>query len=371
MNSILNVEVSCFKNYMTAGNPRKVNLLQWLQSDKYKQQVKTIRQLSDKASRDALKKDLPAITPSGIFTHRRMRDFVSHTGFMAIDIDFDDTNKQIGNWRDLKQEISKIQNIAYCGLSVSGKGYWALIPIEPDAKLHKTYFEFIAKVFSTNWNISLDPSCKDISRLRGYSYDAEAYFNHEAVRLRPPAQDVVKRAEIASTKKRGNYSEIKETATARKAGLNQIEYQINQITATPGHPRLLKTAKLMGGFVGNNIFSEQEAISILHRLIEQNSYLNDTKKIEVYKQTAIDGIEHGINIPLFPSKKVESRKPKIDWKKHLPKSEFDDFETYIEGLVYKDGILHNAYGYPALWDTTKENKHIDQRTKDFILSDRK
>ncbi len=367
MESILNVDVSCFRNYRTAGNPRKVNLYDWLSSDKYKQEVDTIRQLPDKASRDALKSKLPAITPSGIFTHRRMSDLVSHTGFMAIDIDFDDTNKQIENWKELKQEISKIKNIAYCGISVSGTGYWALIPIAPDVNLHKAYFDYIAGIFANKWNISLDPSCKDISRLRGYSYDPEAYFNHTAHQLQPPPRAVDKPAEITSTAKRENYREIKDSNIAREAGLRQIKHQIDQITGTPGHPRLRSAALLMGGFVGKGIFTKNDAVYILHNLVEQNSYLNDTKKIESYKQTVIAAIDHGIKRPISPSEKVKDNK-KTDWNKYLPKPEFDDFDTYVKSLHIENDILINGYGYPALWDTTSQNKHIDQATKDYITN---
>lgn len=369
MKSILDIDVSCFKNYQTAWNPKPVNLLDWLKSDKYKPQVDAIRQLSDKAKRDTLKSQLPGITPSGVFTHRRMSNLVSHTGFMAIDIDQDDTNKQIENLSDLKQQISNIKQIAYCGLSVSGTGYWALIPIEPDPKLHKAYFDYIAGIFASHWNISLDKSCKDISRLRGYSYDPEAYFNHEAVRLPPPPQKVMKPAVNASNKtqktRTGTFEEIKDLSQAREAGLKQVEYRINQIVSTPGHQPLRSTAILMGGFVGKNIFGQSEAIAILHNLIERNSYLSNPEKIATYKQTAIDGIEHGIKNPIYPSKKVND-KPKLNWDKHLPKSEFETFETYIKGLQFKDGILINGHGYPATWDTTSQNKHIDQATKNYI-----
>lgn len=57
---------------------------------------------------------------------------------------------------------------------------------------------------------------------------------------------------------------------------------------------------------------------------------------------------------------------KINTKEANIINEFETFETYIKGLYFKDGILINGHGYPATWDTTSQNKHIDQRTKEYI-----
>jgi len=138
MSSILNVEVSCFKNYKTSDNPKPVNLLQWLHSAKYANAVKQIRETSDKNKRDQLKANLPAITPSGQFSYRSKKDLIKHSGFIQFDIDGKD-HTNIANFGALKTEISKIVNVAYVGLSVSGRGYWGLIPIKYPEK-HKQAF---------------------------------------------------------------------------------------------------------------------------------------------------------------------------------------------------------------------------------------
>ncbi len=175
--SILNIEVSCFKHYKSHDH-HSVNLLQWLQSTKYKKEVDAIRQIESKTDRDELKAKLPAITPSGLFSQRNAEGLIKHSGFIAIDIDFKD-NKQIDNYVDLKNELKKIKHIAYVGLSVSGNGYWALIPIADSGK-HKECVEFLVLQFK-QYGIILDSACKDVCRLRGYSYDKGAYFNHNAI----------------------------------------------------------------------------------------------------------------------------------------------------------------------------------------------
>lgn len=173
MKSILDISVSIFKDVHTPNNSRTVNLLMWLRSEKYKHKVEEIRKSGNKE----LKKQLPAITPSGIFTYRELKYLTNHTGFIGFDIDFAD-NQHITNYTDLKEQLKNIQNIAYVGLSVSGRGYWGLIPISNPEK-HKEHFQAIFEDFQ-RYGINLDKSGSDVTRLRIYSYDPEAYFNHRA-----------------------------------------------------------------------------------------------------------------------------------------------------------------------------------------------
>lgn len=174
--SVLDVGVSCFPNYKSTEQPTTVNLLAWLSSSKYAKKVIEIRQLP-KSQQGDLKSSLPAITPSGIFTRRSASALIQHSGLIQFDIDFQD-NSLIRNFDQLKKEISKIENVAYCGLSVSGKGYWGLIPIAfPDK--HVQHLETLYKFFNS-WGIILDQKPKNVASLRGYSWDEDPYFNHAA-----------------------------------------------------------------------------------------------------------------------------------------------------------------------------------------------
>lgn len=219
MESVLNINVSCFANYNTACNPQTINLLQWCKSDKYAAQQEIVKNESDKEKRDILKGSLlPAITPSGIFTYRSENNLVRHSGVLQGDIDWG-TNKHIGNFKELKNEICKISNIAYCGLSVSGNGYWFIIPIAYPEK-HKEHFLFIEKWFAS-LGIVIDPAPKNVASLRGYSYDPEAYFNHAAIPLQNYYQAPKQPTRTAAHTKR-NENSIQA----------DVEYLINQLTGT-------------------------------------------------------------------------------------------------------------------------------------------
>ncbi|MDZ7718020.1 MAG: BT4734/BF3469 family protein [Balneolaceae bacterium] len=124
-----------------------------------------------------LKATLPAITPSGQFSYRSKEKLIEHSGLIQFDIDGKD-HINIANFKALKEEISKIVNVAYVGLSVSGKGYWGLIPIKYPEK-HKNHFKAMKNAFG-NYGIKLDDKPSHVASLRGYSYDPDAYFSHNA-----------------------------------------------------------------------------------------------------------------------------------------------------------------------------------------------
>lgn len=211
MTSILSIQISGFANYQST-EPKPVNLLAWLQSNKYAKQVDLIRKELDKEKRNESKRLLPAITPSGIFSERSLNGLIKHSGLIQFDID------SVPDIQATKQKICTLANVAYCGLSVSGLGLWGLIPIaEPEH--HTDYLIFIQKVFA-GMGINIDSACKDISRLRGYSYDPNGYFNHSATPLKKWFNPIPKQPY------KRNYSPISGGGNASK-----IEYCLQEIQA--------------------------------------------------------------------------------------------------------------------------------------------
>lgn len=174
--NVLNVEVSYFKKCFDSAHPTTVNLLTFLRSEKHRAAVEQIRATEGKAERDDLKKTLlPGITPSGIFTHRTEKGLVKHSGLIAGDVDMKDNPYTP---ESLKAYISGFKNVAYCGLSASGRGIWFLIPIAYPQR-HKEHFAALVDQFASD-GINLDPAPANVASFRFYSYDAAAYFNPDA-----------------------------------------------------------------------------------------------------------------------------------------------------------------------------------------------
>ena len=147
MKSVLEVTISSFACYGD-NKSKPVNLLEWLQSDRYAHKVITIRQMKEKAKRDRIKATLPAVTISGLFDPNRRADhLVQHSKLLCIDIDQKDNPDQEVN--ALKERLFALPYVAYSGLSVSGQGLFLIIPIATplQQKGHFYALAFVIAVF--------------------------------------------------------------------------------------------------------------------------------------------------------------------------------------------------------------------------------
>lgn len=170
------MEVSIYKNiFDNAG--ASGNLFSFFTTDKWKNLSDKVRNEEDKSVRDELKKHLPACTPSGLFSERKKNKLIKHSGYICIDIDGQD-NTRI-NFESFYKELGNIKEVAFAGLSVSGKGAFALIPIS-NPKEHETHFRAIEEDF-LRYGVIVDHACKDVSRLRLYSHNATPHLNNDAV----------------------------------------------------------------------------------------------------------------------------------------------------------------------------------------------
>lgn len=170
--------VSYFDKVSESEPSSEFDLLLLLTTDLFSSFVENVR-MSHGQEQKKYKLSMPAYTPSGIFWQARKKEHLKkHSKFICVDIDAKD-NKHIENFHDLKNELAKVVNIAFVGRSVSGNGYYGIIPIEnPD--YHDEYFDAIQEAFA-KLGIIVDKSCRDVSRLRIVSYDENYYLADRAV----------------------------------------------------------------------------------------------------------------------------------------------------------------------------------------------
>lgn len=150
----------------------------FLFSKEYKDDILRLRTVFDKDERNALKRSLPQATISGVFSPTRAKNNLSqHSGLICVDIDAKD-NPDILDWETLKQDLSVLPQIAYCALSVSGKGLFLVIPLRYPEK-HLQQFRQLQIDFQ-KMGIMIDSACSDITRLRCLSYDEHPIINENA-----------------------------------------------------------------------------------------------------------------------------------------------------------------------------------------------
>lgn len=144
----------------------------------YKDDILRLRAVFDKEKRNALKRSLPQATISGVFSPTRAKNNLSqHSGPICVDIDAKD-NPDILDWETLKQDLSVLPQIAYCALSVSGKGLFLVIPLRYPEKHLKQFRQL--QIDFRKMGIMIDSACSDITRLRCLSYDEHPIINENA-----------------------------------------------------------------------------------------------------------------------------------------------------------------------------------------------
>src|SRR3984957_15100908 len=177
--SLRAADVDVYQNIRTSSYPLgQTDLYDLVTSTAFQGEVTSLRDCTDPILRKRKKEGLPAFTTSGRFKGKRSKENLSnHSRFICLDIDAGD-NEHIANFNDLKEQLRKVVNIAYCGHSVGGTGYYVLIPIG-DPVNHEKYFAALQVAFE-KLGIKIDISCGDVSRLRILSYEPNYYMPKEA-----------------------------------------------------------------------------------------------------------------------------------------------------------------------------------------------
>lgn len=178
MNSIFDKTISVYDTAFD--NVGKEQLLSdFLFDGTHQEEIMRIRATEDKATRSMLKRQLPCATVSSRFLPSRSAcNLTEHSGFICLDIDGQD-NPNITDFDELKRQLSVIPQIAYAGLSVSGKGLFLLVPIQYPS-CHMQHFLQLVDDFD-KMGIKLDRNCSDVCRCRVKSYDANQYVNENAL----------------------------------------------------------------------------------------------------------------------------------------------------------------------------------------------
>jgi predicted P-loop ATPase len=139
---------------------------------KYQDVVLPIRAISDKEKRDQRKKSTaPGVTISGTFSERTDSGIISHSGFIAIDIDNVDPE-------EVKSLICPDRYVYAAFTSIGGRGLCVIFKINGDK--HDEAFKGLQEYLYVTYGQAVDRKSSNISRLRFVSYDPHLYINEKA-----------------------------------------------------------------------------------------------------------------------------------------------------------------------------------------------
>ena len=141
--------------------------------------INQIRNESNKAKRDALKKELPGYCFNGVFNNRSNGGLVEHSGMAILDYDKFKSEKLL---IESFIEVTKLPFIIAAWRSPSNNGFKALLKIPKSTVLdHELRIRTFAAYYN-NPNLDLDT---DVCRFCFTSYDPNPYINEAAEEFTP------------------------------------------------------------------------------------------------------------------------------------------------------------------------------------------
>ena len=255
--------------------------------------IRILRKEGNDQKANEIKRTLFACTISGIFFggKRKQEAFQKHSGRLQIDID----KIGIESAESLKDLLRKDHYIEFAAISPSGDGLKAVISIPPCNSNEEQHHLFIRaqKYFKSNYDVEIDESTKDVTRLFFLTYDPKAYVAVETPKILEFKDFQSDNMEPLSHFSESQLSETtKESAFTQKL-LDQACHKIGNACDGKRHDTRLKQARLIGGYVGGGHLQETEA---LQRLKE--AALSNTENSNDAKQSIQDGFENGKLAPI-------------------------------------------------------------------------
>jgi predicted P-loop ATPase len=165
-------DISVFDSIDSIESPESIPLTLYLhevQSGRWQDQVLQVRAISDKKRRDTVKKSLPGVTFSGLFSKRKDDCLIQHSGFICIDID--DLDEDVEAFKEI---LIKDRYVYSCFTSVSGTGLRVLFRIA--SQHHRESYYGISDYLRKHYGLITDPQSMVPSRSFYITYDPFLYL---------------------------------------------------------------------------------------------------------------------------------------------------------------------------------------------------
>ena len=274
-------------------DPSPTRIIEWqnavkeVRTGEHRKQIERARQVLANEGREKytqFKKSLPGVTFGGVFTRRENTGIVYPTGFIVPDIDHVDVVR-------VREILSRDPNIWFAFAS-PGDGIKCGLRAKNIANNtdHKNFYLAVERYFQENYDITIDPVCKDISRLTFLSFDpcafineTPSYFNIAAWEKEPPKIEVPEPILSENGPGKEKYAlKVLESACSK----------IRESTLGSMHRTRLSMARLVGGYL--HYIDEAEALKALESAVVASGTVNPEHSMK----TVRDGVEYGKRSPI-------------------------------------------------------------------------
>jgi len=170
----MKTKITAFKDIRQTKNPSYVDLdytLNSIKIGKIKGLVDTIRNESNRTTQQELKKKLPCVLFSGIFTERSDSAITEHSGIICLDFDKFNNSDDLNFYRDYLINDKYTYSVF---ISPSGDGLKVLVKIPPEIENHRDYFLGLKDYYNSD---NFDTSCINESRVCYLSSDETIFIN--------------------------------------------------------------------------------------------------------------------------------------------------------------------------------------------------
>lgn len=150
-------------------------VIEWLKHPKMQQRIEEIRALYDAGKdkeADALKAQLPAITPSGVFEGSHANDkLITYSHIVCLD--FDGIPKE--KVSELKDRAAKIPYTCAVFTSPGGSGIKVWVRVSSGSNYHREAYVQVSKLYEKELGHPVDQKASNVGRLMYLSFDSDIY----------------------------------------------------------------------------------------------------------------------------------------------------------------------------------------------------
>lgn len=277
---ILSRQITIFPSLSTTASPHifTIGSAVRLIANGHKESLPIIEKIRENKGDKSLKKRLPVILFSGVFSKRDDASLQKHSGVMCVDIDGVDN-------LTVKRDLSFDPYTLACFTSPSGTGVKVLVKIS-NTERHRDHYRAICAYYLEKLSLTADPTSINVSRACFMSYDPDILVNEHSE---------VYGGMISEEKK------PKEKVNINPSSINTdydtLSIACKMIRKAPDgdkHSILLRASILCGGYIASGNMEEEEVVRVLSKEISKK----DIMSLNGALHTIRDGIAKGKTQPI-------------------------------------------------------------------------
>ena len=183
--AVFDPEIAFFPSVAAKGRGRNITLREFLRQVRegdFRQQIKSLRALSDPKAYDEQKKKLPAVMLSASTANggAKVPDLAFHSGILQLDVDKLASQAEA---EALRERMRDDPHALAALLSPGGRGVKVLVRVATSFDLHEASFLAAQAWFKADYGVDIDRQCRNLNRLCFVSCDPDLVEKADAAVL--------------------------------------------------------------------------------------------------------------------------------------------------------------------------------------------